>query len=167
MHCNFIYNREKTGKKSNVSNFLNGYKYHRLDGHEFKQAPGVGDGQGSLACYRPWGRKELDTTERLDWTETPLDADPFREESRRGSQGAQVYVLSESRPGASLISPSSGLCILVHVISSTCDFDCLHQWWHNHAMKYYAVIKSDSTDLNLLTWKEAQNTWLKQAGHKQ
>ena len=34
-------------------------------------------------------------------------------------------------------------------------------------MKYYAVIKSDSTDFNLLTWKEAQNTWLKQAGHKQ
>ena len=34
-------------------------------------------------------------------------------------------------------------------------------------MKYYAVIKSDSIDLTLLTWKEAQNTWSKQAGHKQ
>ena len=31
--------------------------------HEFEQAPGVGDGQGSLACCSPWGRKELDTTE--------------------------------------------------------------------------------------------------------
>ena len=29
--------------------------YHRLDGHEFEQAPGVGDGQGSLACCHPWG----------------------------------------------------------------------------------------------------------------
>ena len=38
--------------------------YHRLDGHEFEQAPGVGDGQGSLACYSPWGRKELDTTQQ-------------------------------------------------------------------------------------------------------
>ena len=37
--------------------------------HEFEQAPGVGDGQGSLACCSPWGHKESDTTERLNWTE--------------------------------------------------------------------------------------------------
>ena len=36
---------------------------HQLDGHEFEQAPGVGDGQGSLACCCPWGHKESDTTE--------------------------------------------------------------------------------------------------------
>ena len=36
---------------------------HRLNGHEFDQAPGVGDGQGSLACCIPWGCKESDTTE--------------------------------------------------------------------------------------------------------
>ena len=40
--------------------------YHRLDGHEFEQAPGVGDGQGSLVCYSPWGREESDTTEQLN-----------------------------------------------------------------------------------------------------
>ena len=39
--------------------------YHRLDEHEFEQAQGVGDGQGSLANCCPWGHKELDTTERL------------------------------------------------------------------------------------------------------
>ena len=33
---------------------------------ECEQAPGVGDGQGSLACYSPWGRNELDTTEQLN-----------------------------------------------------------------------------------------------------
>ena len=38
----------------------------QLDGHEFEQAPGVGDEQGSLACYSPWGHKELDTTEGLN-----------------------------------------------------------------------------------------------------
>ena len=43
--------------------------HHRLDGHESEQAPGVGDGQGSLACCSPWGLKELDTTEWLNWTE--------------------------------------------------------------------------------------------------
>ena len=43
--------------------------HHRLDGQEFEQAPEVGAGQGSLACCSSWGRKELDTTERLNWTE--------------------------------------------------------------------------------------------------
>ena len=37
--------------------------HHRLDGPEFEQALGVGDGQGSLACCRPWGRKESDMPE--------------------------------------------------------------------------------------------------------
>ena len=40
--------------------------HHWLNGHEFEQAPGVGDGQGSLVCCSPWGGKELDTTERLN-----------------------------------------------------------------------------------------------------
>ena len=40
--------------------------HHQLNGHEFEQAPGVGDGQGGLAYYSPWGRKELDTTEQLN-----------------------------------------------------------------------------------------------------
>ena len=42
--------------------------HHQLNGHEFEQALGVGDGQGSLVCCSPWGRKQSDTTERLDWT---------------------------------------------------------------------------------------------------
>ena len=42
--------------------------HHQLNGYEFEQAPGVSDGQGSLACYSLWGRKELDTTEWLNWT---------------------------------------------------------------------------------------------------
>ena len=40
--------------------------HHQLYGHEFEQAPGVGDGQGSLACCSPWGRKESDMTEQLN-----------------------------------------------------------------------------------------------------
>ena len=42
--------------------------HHRLNGHEFEQAPGVADEQGSLVCCSPWGCKELDTTERLNRT---------------------------------------------------------------------------------------------------
>ena len=37
--------------------------HHQLNGHEFEQASGNGDGEGSLVCCSPWGRKELDTTE--------------------------------------------------------------------------------------------------------
>ena len=40
--------------------------HHQLNGHEFEQAPGVADGQGSLASCSPWGRKELDMTEQLN-----------------------------------------------------------------------------------------------------
>ena len=44
--------------------------HHWLNGHEFEQALGVGDGQGSLACCSPWSRRESETTERLNWKET-------------------------------------------------------------------------------------------------
>ena len=40
--------------------------HHLVDGHELEQTLGDGDGQGSLACCSPWGRKESDTTERLN-----------------------------------------------------------------------------------------------------
>ena len=40
--------------------------YHQLNGYEFEQTLGDGEGQGNLACCSPWGRKELDTTEQLN-----------------------------------------------------------------------------------------------------
>ena len=40
--------------------------HYRLNGPEFDKAPGDGEGQGSLACCSPWGRKELDVTKRLN-----------------------------------------------------------------------------------------------------
>ena len=43
--------------------------HHQLDGHEFKQIPEVGDGQGSLVCYSPWGCMESNMTEWLNFTE--------------------------------------------------------------------------------------------------
>ena len=43
--------------------------HHWLGGHESEWTPGVGDGQGGLACCDSWGRKESDTTEWLNWTE--------------------------------------------------------------------------------------------------
>ena len=40
--------------------------HHRLNGHEFEEAPGVGDGQGSLECCSPWVPKKSDMSERLN-----------------------------------------------------------------------------------------------------
>ena len=53
--------------------------HHQLNEHEFEQASGVGDGQGSLACCSPWGCKDLDTTEQLNWTDMFVsDSFPLR-----------------------------------------------------------------------------------------
>ena len=54
-------------EKGTTENEMVGW-YHWHDGHAFEQAPGVGDGQGGLACCSPWGCKESDTTEWLNWT---------------------------------------------------------------------------------------------------
>ena len=40
--------------------------HHRLNGHEFEQTPGIGDGQGGLACCSPWGCTESDATDLTD-----------------------------------------------------------------------------------------------------
>ena len=58
--------------------------YHWLNGHEFEQALRAGDGHGRLARCSPWGRKESDTTEWLNWTV------PYRKSG--GSQGHRVNV---------------------------------------------------------------------------
>ena len=50
-------------------------QYHQLNGHEFEQTLGDGDGQGTLACCSPWGHKELDMTEQVNNNnnDQPLD----------------------------------------------------------------------------------------------
>ena len=58
--------------------------HHRLNGHEFKQAPEVGDGQGSLVCCSPWGRKESDTTEQENGCGERTAVDPEDTRKRTG-----------------------------------------------------------------------------------
>ena len=53
-------------EKETTEDEMIGY-HHQLSGHEFKQDPGVSDGQGGLACCTSWGRKESDMTEQLNW----------------------------------------------------------------------------------------------------
>ena len=55
-------------EKGTTENEMAGW-HHQLDGHEFEWTLGVSDGQRGLVCCNPWGRKESDMTERLNWTE--------------------------------------------------------------------------------------------------
>ena len=57
------------GQKGTTEDEMVGW-HHLLNGYEFGWTTGVGDGQGGLACCSSWGRKESDTTERLNWTAT-------------------------------------------------------------------------------------------------
>ena len=57
--------RLRAGGKGDDRDEMAGW-HHQLNGHEFEQTPGVGDGQGSLACCSPWDCKKLDMTERLN-----------------------------------------------------------------------------------------------------
>ena len=81
--------------------------HHRLDGHEFEQAPGVVDGQGSLACCSPWGRKESDMTEGLNWTE---EHSVKKAQGNKTPWGTAISVLQKSR----------GVGIIRHRIPRNC-----------------------------------------------
>ena len=57
--------------------------HHRLNGHEFEQAPGDDEGRGGLVCCGPWGCRESDTTERLNNSNKLCEAAPDRNTGRR------------------------------------------------------------------------------------
>ena len=66
--------------------------------NKFEQVPGVGDGQGSLACCSTWGRKELNTTEQLNQTElNPMNATFIREKRRLGTETQRSHGPCEDR----------------------------------------------------------------------
>ena len=61
--------------------------HHWLNAHEFEWTPGVGEGQGGLACCSPWGHKELDMSEWLNWTEQ-LKTSPIWERKQSTTSGS-------------------------------------------------------------------------------
>ena len=80
--------------------------HHQLDGHEFEQALGVGDGQGTLACCSPRGHKESDMTEWLNWPKNITNTIKKRSSSLRDKRVRQDNYESNKR------------------ITSKC-----HKWW--------------------------------------
>ena len=74
-------------------------------GHEFEQAPGVGNWQGRLACFSPWGLKESDMTEWLNWWESRCLRHPC---VKRGFPGGSYSKESACNAGDQGSSPGSG-----------------------------------------------------------
>ena len=87
----WFWERLKAEEKGTTEDEMVGW-HHRLNGHEFEQASGVGDGQGSLACCSPWGHKEFDTTERMNWTE-------LNTSWQRRNQGPIAVLQSRAKKG--------------------------------------------------------------------
>ena len=65
--------------------------HHGLDGRDSEWTPGVGDGQGGLACCDSWGHKESDTTEQLNWTE------PKKDDQKEGRMWQESWNVSFSQ----------------------------------------------------------------------
>ena len=101
---------EKTLMLGNIEREENGMTedemvgwHHWLNGHGFGWTPGVGDGQGGLACCSPWGRKESDTTERLNWTEL---------RNREGGKDSKLIKAATARHKH--VGSHLGVCLLIH-----------------------------------------------------
>ena len=78
--------------------------HHQFNGHEFEQAPGVGDGQGSMVCCSSWGHNESDMTE-LSWTGGASDKEPTSHCGRKKRPG-----LGRS-PGGGNLNPLQYSCL--------------------------------------------------------
>ena len=65
--------------------------HHWLNRHEFEQAPGDGEEQGSLACYTPWDREVLGTTERLNKNKATMNLLQQPQETKRTIYKAKLY----------------------------------------------------------------------------
>jgi len=81
-------------EKGTTENEMTGW-HHWLDGRESEWTPGVGDGQGGLVCCNSWGHKELDMTERLNWTEPNWITLHYWFES---AMGVHVFPILNSSP---------------------------------------------------------------------
>ena len=101
--------------------------HHQLNGHEFEKTQGVGDGQGGLACCCPWGHKESDTTEQLNWTK--LFSQYVMSDSVSPWTAAHQASCPSLSPGVCSNScPSSQWCHPTISSSATPFFSCLQSF---------------------------------------
>ena len=91
--------------------------HHRLSGHEFEQTRGDDDGQGGLACCSPWGRKEKDTTERLNNISHHGRSGPLSSPSTSGESAGTSVPPGHTARKEDLTA--SGHLLLIHTLAGT------------------------------------------------
>ena len=107
--------------------------YHWPNGHEFEQALGVGDWHRGLLCYRSWGCKESDMTERLNWTEFSVLNLSILNQDPAHSKGARIWAGRTSQP-----SPE----------------EWIKKLWYIYMMEYYSAIKRNEIMSFAATWMD-------------
>ena len=116
-------------EKQTTENEMVGW-HHRLNGHEFGWTPGVGDGQGGLACCSTRGRKESDMTERLNWTELTKSCDFMAQQEKHVRQAEITNYRSQSWaqfsfPRTEMISSLPGACPYPRSVSQYMGWEAL------------------------------------------
>ena len=102
--------------------------WHQLDGHEFEQALGVGDGQRSLACCSPCGCKELDTTKQLNWTLHVTNCSYFRSNIVLVMISCCLTGPKTTLPRVFFLNEQLKNCAVLHLSSSVLNF----RWGGSH-----------------------------------
>ena len=119
----------------------------QLNEHEFEQVPGVGDGQGSLVCCSPWGCKESDTTEWLNWTHAESCESPNLEVIFGNSHTTRMFIgtLNDNKKLEE-------------------KFKCLStsEWINNNAFIHwmYIAMKKNQLILSTIIWMNLIDTML-------
>ena len=124
--------------------------HHWLEGHEFEQALGTGDGQGSLECYSLWGCKKSDTTEQLNWTEPRWKNKGFiRSQLLDGDKSIGCGVRRQPHPYTAFCSPVLLLC---KVHPGTC-----HKYGLCFFLSLYVRLSSAKARIQIQTcWLKSQ-----------
>ena len=127
--------------------------HHWLNRHEFEQALGVSDGEGSQACCSRWGRKELDMTEQLSWTETG----PGRVAEESSSEARQVLFFTVKKVSISETAPQGKTSRESHLSLSERDAGSLiPMQTRGHCRTYVLLIPA-----LLTSWKYPWNYFYK------
>ena len=123
--------------------------HHWLHGHEFEQALGVGDGQGSLACYSPWGCKVLDNTEPVNWTEMKIVYSKYPKKARE----AKPY-WTKNWSYCKLISTEELrlICNTIKITPLTAQLVSHLPEMQETRVRFLAQEKEMSTHSNILAW---------------
>ena len=137
--------------------------HHRLDGHEFEQALGVGDGQGSLVCCSPWGCKESDTTERLNWTKVSVIKSL---NMTKGFPGGSVVKNPPANSGDAHSIPGSGRSLGIRN-GNPVQYSCLEKSMDRGAWQgtVHGVTKSwtrlSNWACNSRAWPNQKSSWMR------